>query len=607
MTNVRIFHLIPYFISILISMGVWAYTWRRRAVTGARAFLWFVLAEILHKLFHILFLLESTVEGKIFFGNLRFVVSAVGPMALVHFSLVFTQRKFHNPKLTWGLLLSISFIFAGIIYTNGYHHLIYPENIKLIEDSPFLILEHSFTPMAWIILGYGYFSGLLGIAFLITNLFGKRRIFRIQIFIVLFGIIFLLFGVSIPILFGERVYQYILSFFISSIGNLLIALGLFRYRLFDIVPVARDLLIESMQDAVMVLDGQDRIIDVNPAMLAILNRPEMEVMGKSISGIFSNWHELQKEFTESSEQVIEYQIGEEHPQRDFALTVTNLNGDGEQCTGQLIVIRDITGQKQTERDIRRFNEKLRSLNFELEDANQQLLELSKVKDEFVANVSHELRTPLTNIMLYHDLMVVQPERVPKHLAILRRETDRLSNLIEALLAISRFDQGVVRLYKTKFDLNVLVHEYVEDRKVLAEAKDLHIEVGDEAENALVHGDRNLIGQVLSILMTNAINYTPSGGNVEISTQLRNEGVKPHVGFIVKDTGIGIPSDEQKQLFERFFRGKSGSRLGISGTGLGLAIAKEIVDRHGGEIEIQSRGIVGEGTAFTVWIPLSEAQ
>jgi len=109
---------------------------------------------------------------------------------------------------------------------------------------------------------------------------------------------------------------------------------------------------------------------------------------------------------------------------------------------------------------------------------------------------------------------------------------------------------------------------------------------------------------LSILMTNAMNYTPAGGDITVCTLAEEIEGSSWVGFAVSDTGPGVLPEDREHLFERFFRGKAGRDSAAPGTGLGLAIAHEIVQRHGGRIEVHSSGIPGEGTTFQVWLPAS---
>jgi signal transduction histidine kinase/DNA-binding response OmpR family regulator len=233
----------------------------------------------------------------------------------------------------------------------------------------------------------------------------------------------------------------------------------------------------------------------------------------------------------------------------------------------------------------------------LQTANERLQILSRMKDEFVSNVSHELRTPITNMKLYHELLDNRPENRDRYTSILKREVSRLENLIEALLMLSRFDQGRERFSLMPINLRKLLEQFVGDRVILAEAKGITLTLEANVEEAIVEADQRLLEQVLSILLTNALAYTPSSGIVIVRMLQRNQWS----GFSVSDTGPGISFDEQQHLFERFFRGKAGLDSNVPGTGLGLAIAKEIIDRHQGSIEVFSEGMEGHGTIFFVWL------
>ena len=187
------------------------------------------------------------------------------------------------------------------------------------------------------------------------------------------------------------------------------------------------------------------------------------------------------------------------------------------------------------------------------------------------------------------------------MATLERETDRLASMIEGLLLLSRMDQDCLSLHFECVDLHTIVETYVLDRTPLAESLGLDISFQTMKGLPCVKADPLLIGQVLSILLTNALNYTPTGGRVIVGTHERNATEERWVGFSVSDNGPGLAEEEQEQLFTRFFRGKAGRESEISGTGLGLAIAKEIVDQHSGRVEVESTGIAGEGATFRVWL------
>lgn len=273
----------------------------------------------------------------------------------------------------------------------------------------------------------------------------------------------------------------------------------------------------------------------------------------------------------------------------------------------LSVTRDIHDRKLAEIELRQYREHLEELveerTNELAAANRELVRLSRVKDEFVSNVSHELRTPVTSMNLYHRLIAKKPEQQDKYMVKLKREIDRLSILIEDLLRLSRLDQGRVEIRRQSIDLNELVSQYVEDRRLLASERGLSLVFHPGPESLLVSADQGLLSQTASILLTNALTYTPRGGTIVLRTCTREENHASWAGFSVEDDGPGISPRDREHLFKRFFRGAAATESGIQGTGLGLAIVKEIVELHQGTIEVESSGISGEGSVFRVWLPL----
>ncbi len=231
-----------------------------------------------------------------------------------------------------------------------------------------------------------------------------------------------------------------------------------------------------------------------------------------------------------------------------------------------------------------------------------LKEVERMKDAFVSNVSHELRTPISSLKLHHDLLAQNPAKQAVYMERLKRETSRLERTIDDLLALSRLDQGRVQLMRVATDLNELARQYVTDRMILAHERDLTLTFESGTDVPLVSTDRGLIGQALSIVLTNALNYTPFGGAIRVDVRVRQEAGQWWAGLAVADNGPGIPLNEQARLFDRFFRGTAAHETGKPGTGLGLAILQEIVKRHFGWVEVISDGIPGHGATFVIWLP-----
>jgi len=238
---------------------------------------------------------------------------------------------------------------------------------------------------------------------------------------------------------------------------------------------------------------------------------------------------------------------------------------------------------------------------ELSIALKQARAADEAKSRFLSNVSHELRTPLTSIRLYLGLLERgREEQRERYLESLSRETERLQTLIEGLLTLSRLDLGKTQAQLYSVSLNDLLDTLANDRSRLFTERGLDLRVNFFEDLPLISADTKLLEQVATNLLTNAMNYTPSGGSVHLSTAMAEFEGRPWVTFSVADTGPGISDEDQAHLFERFYRGTASYTSEAPGTGLGLSICKEIVTLHHGQITLNSTP--GEGSTFTVWLP-----
>lgn len=241
---------------------------------------------------------------------------------------------------------------------------------------------------------------------------------------------------------------------------------------------------------------------------------------------------------------------------------------------------------------------------ELAEANERLQELDRLKSKFVSDVSHELRTPITNLSLYLDLLQRgRQDRRGQYEAILRKQVDRLNSLIDDTLQLSRLDMGKTQMQLAPQNVNKIVAECVAEIHSLAEKVDsVQISTHFAPNLPLIWGDKEQLEVVLQNLLQNSLAYTPKGV-IGVSTQA---GPHETVCITVADTGTGIAAADLPHIFERFYRGTAVSQSTLPGTGLGLSIAREIVQKHHGDIRVESQP--GVGTTFTVCLPtVPEAQ
>jgi signal transduction histidine kinase len=234
-------------------------------------------------------------------------------------------------------------------------------------------------------------------------------------------------------------------------------------------------------------------------------------------------------------------------------------------------------------------------------------ELDQLKSDFVNLVSHELRSPLSSIIMQHKVILdgLAGELTAKQRELLTRAHDKIQGLLELindLLDLAKIESGHRHLEQAPLALGELLTELVELLRTKAEDQNIILTLSAAPDLPHILADRRGMDEVFTNLITNAIKYSPDGGNVKVTAV-------SHVDYVevsVSDQGIGIEEDEIPKIFDKFYRVKHPKARQIIGTGLGLAIVKNIIEAHRGAIEVTSR--VGEGTAFKVLLPaVSEAR
>ena len=330
-----------------------------------------------------------------------------------------------------------------------------------------------------------------------------------------------------------------------------------------------------MTDGIVAFSGEGEVIQSNPAAERLLGM-KIEDSALSFGEIFGDIAEPEKVRSMKNDEVIEGE--KETGSRSLDIFLAPFYGEGVQG-GILAVIHDVTAQRRSDEQRR----------------------------EFVANVSHELRTPITNVRSYAETLVeagqdLPPETAANFLGVILSESDRMTKIVQDLLALSKFDAGEVDFRMDRFDACQAVRKVYEAMRLDVAKHELALNLSLPAQPGWVWGDRDRIEQVIINITTNAVRYTAKGGSVEMSAVLTDSEVL----LSVTDTGIGIPKEDIPRIFDRFYRVDKARSRALGGTGLGLSIAFEIVRRHNGRMEIQSE--VGQGTTMTVHLPrMSEGE
>jgi PAS domain S-box-containing protein len=236
------------------------------------------------------------------------------------------------------------------------------------------------------------------------------------------------------------------------------------------------------------------------------------------------------------------------------------------------------------------------------EARRKVEDLSRLKDEFLSIASHELRTPVTSIKGYTQLaktLIRENDLATseEYLDIALDQIDRMSRLILELLDVSRIETGRLQIRRESIPWSNFVRDVVHRHHTAF--SDRHFKVDVDGDERIVNGDRDRLEQVLGNLLENAVKYSPEGSDISVDVDDRGD----HVVTAVSDRGMGIPADELGQVFERFHRGRHVSSTNYGGLGLGLYITKQIVERHGGQIWVESRE--GQGTTFYFSLPSTQ--
>ncbi|MFP5230680.1 MAG: PAS domain S-box protein [Acidobacteriota bacterium] len=261
------------------------------------------------------------------------------------------------------------------------------------------------------------------------------------------------------------------------------------------------------------------------------------------------------------------------------------------------VIRDVTERKRADKEVRRLQQQY---TVELEARNREAERANRLKSEFLASMSHELRTPLHTIIGFAELLQEEHdgalnERQQRFLGHIRRDSEHLLELINDVLDLSKIEAGQLTLKKEVYPLARSVGEALDAIRPGAAAKGIRVEELGERD-AIVNADPLRVKEMLYNLLSNAVKFTPEGGRVWVETHEEAGFARVTVG----DSGIGISPDEQENIFDKFYQVGNTTRGVREGTGLGLSITKELVQMHGGWIEVESKP--GEGSRFAFTLP-----
>ncbi|AQT68907.1 Alkaline phosphatase synthesis sensor protein PhoR [Anaerohalosphaera lusitana] len=339
-------------------------------------------------------------------------------------------------------------------------------------------------------------------------------------------------------------------------------------------------IIYSIRDAVIVCDDRDRIVMANSAAEEVLDFDANESGMRALDKIVA-WPELVKlvqTSRRSKQRHVKHELSLElHGEpKTYDCIISCVIDDNQEVAGIVAVMHDITKEK----------------------------EISQMKNDFVSHVSHELKTPLASINAYAEMLVDgeadDQETITQFCTIIQSQADRLNRLIEEILNISRIESGLIKVDKEDVSLTMLVQEAAKMIKSYAGEKSIGIDMPAPIIYDQVNADKDMMSQVIINYLSNAVKYTPAGGEVSVQSQV--DEADGFVRVTVTDNGVGIPPEDVDHVFDKFYRVESNKKY-AKGTGLGLNLVKQIVEKvHGGRVFVTSE--VGKGSTFGFEVPLA---
>lgn len=336
-------------------------------------------------------------------------------------------------------------------------------------------------------------------------------------------------------------------------------------------------ILEGIADGVIVFDNAGKAIIANPAIGRLLDKPINKIVGADIQEL------MPADVSAADRELITYLLhdtGSRRPgikigwgARTLSVSFAPVRGIGQQATGTVAVFRDFTKEAEVDR----------------------------MKSDFVSIASHELRTPLTSIKGYLELVMMGAggpvsESQAQFLRVARDNADRLYELVDGLLDVSRIESGRIELDVKLVSLAEIIGAAATSLQKQFDDRGLTLELDIEPNLPQILGDPGRISQVMFNLMSNAYKYTPAG---QVMVRAYQKGNAIQVSVI--DTGLGISASDQEKLFTRFFRASDTAVRQQPGTGLGLNITKSLIEMHGGQIWVESNP--GQGSSFHFTLPL----
>ena len=555
--------------------------WRKKDIPGGRWFLSMILFTFFWSLFGGLEDMVTGLESKILFT--KFTYFSIPCVSVVWFTFLIRYmglwKSLAGARLIWFWIIPI--ILVVLAWTNELHGWMWPDFTRVSDDPGSRIL-YGTGPAKLATIFYSYLLILVSTVLIVYKIFRSEGVMKKQYQALLISSA-IPWVANILYITGNAPDGIEITPISFTVMVAAILWSMSRNNLFDLMPVAYDILFRYMSDSAFVLDNQNRVVEINASAQETLHLRRKSI-GIEPDISHSAYPDLMYTFMEMGEGRTEYELNDGESIRWFDVRVTKLTYKNGKDAGRLFVLRDISIRKE--------------LEAELTKAKEMAEAASKAKSEFLATMSHEIRTPLNAIIGFTDLLKnTQLNPVQKEYVNNANVSGHaLLGIINDILDFSKIEAGLLTLEELKTDLVELLGNCVDIVKYTAEKKGLTMLLTiDPAMPRFAYIDPIRLQQILTNLLSNAVKFTKKG-EVELKVVYApGDENRSSLHFSVRDTGIGIAEEQKSKLFKAFSQADSSTTRKFGGTGLGLVISDLIAREMKSEIKFESS--YGEGSVF----------
>ncbi|MAU01097.1 MAG: hypothetical protein CL608_28460 [Anaerolineaceae bacterium] len=563
----------------IVSLGVILGLARRYPSRPTRLLTYLALTIAGWLVFNSLELAASSPEASVFWAKVSYTFITLTPVAWLAFALQYTGNVRWLQRDRFFIFFLVPVVVTLSAYTNELHQLLWREYI-FTPVSIFLAFSVEHGPFFWLHIVHSYVLVFTGAFLIVRQALRTFAVYWRQASYLIVGalvpVVTNIFYLINPIPAIKKDYTPI-SFAISA---LVLTIGVVRDRLFDVRPVARDLLVDSMGDLMLALDRQGRIIDLNPAAEAALQIEARQIVGKTAATALATHNVLAQYIAAAGEVEDEINLEFDGRQHYFDLQISQLLNRRGQERGQLVVLRDITARKEAEAELQHYAAQLEARNREL--------------DAYAHTVAHDLKNPVTAVVGYAEYLQEISSDAKAHAVADRiiQSGHKMQSIINELLFLSVVRTKDVAVEPLKMETIVAeAAQRLENDIAMLEA-----EIHYPSRWPAAYGHAPWVEEVWVNYLSNALKYGGRPPKIELGAEML-QAASNTVRYWVRDNGSGVAPDRRNRLFTLFERLDEAAS---DGHGLGLSIVHRIVTKLGGEVGIESPE--GEGSLFWFTLP-----